>query len=86
MSLGAPSLPLAIRAGRALADRLFDQRDVAVNYELIPTAVFTTPPIGTVGLTESEAFTGLEMAEVFETHFGGLKYSFTSKEETPEPL
>ena len=31
--------PLAIRAGRALADRLFDQRDVAVNYELIPTAV-----------------------------------------------
>ena len=76
--------PLAIRAGRALADRLFDQRDVAVNYELIPTAVFTTPPIGTVGLTESEAFNRFgNQAEVFETHFGGLKYSFTSKEETP---
>ena len=46
--------PLAIRA-ELLADRLFDQRDVAVNYDLIPTAVFTTPPIGTVGLSESEA-------------------------------
>ena len=76
--------PLAIRAGRSLADRLFDQRDVAVNYDLIPTAVFTTPPIGTVGLSESEAFDQFgELAEVFETHFGGLKYSFTSKEETP---
>ena len=76
--------PLAIRAGRSLADRLFDQRDVAVNYDLIPTAVFTTPPIGTVGLSESEAFDRFgDLAEVFETHFGGLKYSFTSKEETP---
>ena len=76
--------PLAIRAGRALADRLFAKRDVPVDYKLVPTAVFTTPPIGTVGLTETEASALLgENAEVFETHFGGLKYSFTSKDETP---
>ena len=57
MSLAVHSLRLLQSARDApLADRLFDQRDVAVNYDLIPTAVFTTPPIGTVGLSESEAF------------------------------
>ncbi len=76
--------PLAIRAGRSLADRLFANKDVPVNYDLVPTAVFTTPPIGTVGLTEAEAFTRFgDKAEIFETNFGGLKYSFTSKDDTP---
>ena len=76
--------PLAIRAGRSLADRLFANQKVPVDYSLIPTAIFTTPPIGTVGLSESEAYQAYgDNAEVFETHFGGLKYSFTSKEATP---
>ena len=76
--------PLAIRAGRSLADRLFAGKDIPVDYSMVPTAIFTTPPIGTVGLTEAQAFDTLgEEAEVFETHFGGLKYSFTSKDATP---
>jgi glutathione reductase (NADPH) len=48
--------PVAIAAGRRLSDRLFGgKRERHLSYELIPTVVFTHPPIGTVGLTESEA-------------------------------
>ncbi|MDO6459203.1 glutathione-disulfide reductase [Granulosicoccaceae sp. 1_MG-2023] len=48
--------PVAIAAGRRLADRLFGGKpDRYVDYETIPTVVFSHPPIGTVGLTEPEA-------------------------------
>jgi len=48
--------PVAIAAGRRLSDRLFNgETDRRLDYNLIPTVVFTHPPIGTVGLTESEA-------------------------------
>ena len=48
--------PVAIAAGRRLSDRLFGgNRERRLEYEMIPTVVFTHPPIGTVGLTESEA-------------------------------
>jgi glutathione reductase (NADPH) len=48
--------PVAIAAGRRLADRLFGgMSGRCLDYELIPTVVFSHPPIGTVGLTEAEA-------------------------------
>ncbi|APZ44357.1 glutathione-disulfide reductase [Acidihalobacter ferrooxydans] len=48
--------PVAIAAGRRLADRLFGgQPERHLSYENIPTVVFSHPPIGTVGLTEDEA-------------------------------
>jgi glutathione reductase (NADPH) len=48
--------PVAIAAGRRLSDRLFHgQTDRRLDYNCIATVVFTHPPIGTVGLTESEA-------------------------------
>jgi len=48
--------PVAIAAGRRLADRLFGgQPEAALDYENIPSVVFSHPPIGTVGLTEDEA-------------------------------
>ncbi len=48
--------PVAIAAGRRLADRIFGgQPERYLNYENIPTVVFSHPPIGTVGLTEEEA-------------------------------
>lgn len=51
-----PLTPVAIAAGRRLADRLFDnQPQRHLPYECIPTVVFSHPPIGTVGLTEEEA-------------------------------
>ena len=48
--------PVAIAAGRRLSDRVFGGKlDRHLDYALIPTVIFTHPPIGTVGLTESEA-------------------------------
>ncbi len=48
--------PVAIAAGRRLADRLFGgQEDARLDYENVPTVVFSHPPIGRVGLTEEEA-------------------------------
>ena len=48
--------PVAIAAGRRLADRLYGgMQDRRLDYNMIPTVVFTHPPIGTVGLTEEEA-------------------------------
>lgn len=51
-----PLTPVAIAAGRRLADRVWGGREGRhLPYENIPTVVFTHPPIGTVGLTEAEA-------------------------------
>ncbi len=48
--------PVAVAAGRRLAERLFNARpDAHLDYENIPSVVFSHPPIGTVGLTEPEA-------------------------------
>lgn len=52
----APLTPVAIAAGRRLADRLYNaQPDRHVDYKNIATVVFSHPPIGTIGLTEEEA-------------------------------
>nr|AZL94596.1 thioredoxin-disufide reductase [Nephromyces sp. MMRI] len=48
--------PMAIAAGRRLADRLFGNfKDIHVSYENVPTVIFSHPPIGTIGLKENEA-------------------------------
>ena len=48
--------PVAIAAGRRLGDRIFGgQSERRLSYELIPTVIFSHPPIGTIGLTEDEA-------------------------------
>jgi len=52
----APLTPVAIAAGRRLADRLFGGcKDRRLDYDNIPTVIFSHPPIGTVGLTEEQA-------------------------------
>ena len=48
--------PVAIAAARRLSDRLFNgQHDRKLNYELVPSVIFSHPPIGTIGLTEQQA-------------------------------
>ena len=47
--------PVAIREGHAFADSVFGKSPWQTSYDMIPTAVFSTPEIGTVGLTEAEA-------------------------------
>lgn len=70
--------PVAIAAGRKLADRLFGGKPEAhLSYENVPTVVFTHPPIGTVGLTEEEALQqfGADEVQVYTSRFTNMFYS-----------
>ena len=71
--------PVAIGAGRKLAARLFrDQPDSKQNYDLIPTVVFTHPPIGTIGLTEEAARERHgEAVKVYSARFTGMYNALT---------
>jgi len=75
----APLTPVAIAAGRRLADRLYNhQKDRHVDYSLIPTVVFSHPPIGTVGLTESEARAAHgDAVKIYQTRFTAMYNSMT---------
>ena len=71
--------PVAIAAGRRLADRLFGGEPLArIAYEEIPTVVFSHPPIGTIGLTEPQAREqyGDEAVQVKSAKFANMMYSF----------
>ena len=65
--------PVAIREGHLLADRLFGGGVQMVDYDFIPTAVFTTPEIGTVGLTEAEAREKYPTVDIYQTSFRPMK-------------
>lgn len=74
--------PVAIAAGRRLADRVFGgQADARLDYENIPTVVFSHPPIGTVGLTETEASLrfGRESVAVKSSRFISLYHAVTER-------
>jgi glutathione reductase (NADPH) len=69
--------PVAIAAGRRLSDRLFGgQADRKLDYENIPTVIFSHPPIGTVGLTEAQARERFGAAvKVYRSGFVPLYYA-----------
>jgi glutathione reductase (NADPH) len=71
--------PVAIAAGRRLADRLYGgMTGRRLEYDRIPTVIFTHPPIGTVGLTEDEArATHGDDIKVYETRFNPMAYAFS---------
>lgn len=73
--------PVAIAAGRRLADRLFgDMPDRHLDYECIPTVVFSHPPIGTVGLTEVEAHAAHgDEVQIFHTSFVPMYHALSPR-------
>jgi glutathione reductase (NADPH) len=73
--------PVAIAAARRLADRLFDgQTDRKLDYELIPTVVFSHPTIGTVGLTEAAARERFgDAVKTYESRFKSLYYGILQR-------
>jgi len=78
----APLTPVAIAAGRRLADRLYNhQKDRHLDYKMISTVVFSHPPIGTVGLTEGEARKEHgEAVKIYQTRFTAMYNSMTGHE------
>jgi glutathione reductase (NADPH) len=73
--------PVAIAAGRRLADRLYGgMEDRFLDYELIPTVIFSHPPIGTVGLTEDQARADYgDAVKVYQTNFTPMYYALGDK-------
>eukprot|EP01083_Nonionella_stella_P077490 211652_1 len=72
--------PVAIAAGRALADRLFDgQTDRIMDYDAVPTVVFSHPPIGTVGLIERDAVEkyGKGNIKIYRSTFTNMYHAVT---------
>jgi glutathione reductase (NADPH) len=65
--------PVAIREGHMLADRLFGPGAPPIRYDTIASAVFGTPEIGTVGLTEQEALERCPKIDIYKTEFRPLK-------------
>lgn len=74
--------PVALAEGMAVARRLFKPEDYrAVDYRHIPTAVFSLPNIGTVGLTEEEARKAGHEVQIFESRFRPMKLTLTDNQE-----
>lgn len=74
--------PVAIAAGRRLADRVFGgMQGRHLIYENIPTGIFTHPPIGTIGMTEPEAVKrfGTDAVKVYEARFTPMYHAFTKR-------
>lgn len=77
--------PVAVAAGRRLSERLFNNKpDEHLNYENVPTVVFSHPPIGTVGLTEPQARArhGDQQVKIYQSSFTAM-YTAVTKHRQP---
>lgn len=73
--------PVAIREGQAFAETVFNDNPIAVDHSLIPTAVFSQPEIGTVGLTEAQARETHNAIDIYKTIFRPMKATLSGSEE-----
>ncbi len=73
--------PVAIREGHAFADSVFGGKPWTVDHADIPTAVFSTPEIGTVGLTEEQAKDGHLALDIYRAEFRPLKATVSGRAE-----
>jgi len=73
--------PVAIADGRALAETLFNDNPTSVDHESVPTAVFSQPQVGTVGLTEKEARAKHEHVVIYRSHFRPMKNILAGRDE-----
>src|SRR5262245_65722593 len=72
--------PVAIREGHAFADTVFGGRPTAVDHTNVPTAVFSDPEIGTVGLTEAQARERLARTDIYKAMFKPLKATLSGRD------
>jgi glutathione reductase (NADPH) len=73
--------PVAIREGHAFADTVFGGSPRIVDYTAIPTAVFSNPPISSVGLTEEEAREALSDVKIYKSDFRAMKNVLAGRNE-----
>lgn len=73
--------PVAIREGHAFADTEFGNKPWSVDHELIPTAVFSTPEIGTIGQSEHTARERHEKVDIYKTRFRPMRNVLAGRDE-----
>ena len=73
--------PVAIREGHAFADTVFGDNPRTIDYDCIPSAVFSNPPIGAVGMTEGEARNKLGTVQVYTSDFRPMKFTLAGRNE-----
>ena len=74
--------PVAIHEGRCIAETLYNDNFQTPDHRDVATAVFTTPELGTVGLTEEEARQACPAVDIYKTRFRPLKHTLTTGDET----
>jgi glutathione reductase (NADPH) len=72
--------PVAIREGHAFADTVFGKKAVQVDHANIPTAVFSQPQVGAVGLTEAQARAQFATVDVYKTTFRPMKATLSGRD------
>lgn len=73
--------PVALAEGTVLARNLFGGADEAMRYDLVPTAVFSHPSVGSVGLTEAQARHELPRVRIFRSAFTPLRHTISRRPE-----
>lgn len=73
--------PVALAEGGALARTLFQDTPTTVDYENVPSAVFSNPNVGSVGLTEAQARKQYGEVQIFTSDFRALKHTLSGNEE-----
>ena len=73
--------PVAIREGHAFAETVFYDRPTRFDHEMVASAVFSQPPIGSVGLSEADARHKLGKLDIYLARFRPMKYALTSSTE-----
>mmetsp|Transcript_29339 Transcript_29339/g.73847 ORF Transcript_29339/g.73847 Transcript_29339/m.73847 type:complete len:174 (+) Transcript_29339:33-554(+) len=74
--------PVAIAAGRRLAARLFlDQKDLHLNYDMVPSVIFSHPPSGSCGMTQAAAEKefGVDDIKVYTSSFTNMYHAVTER-------
>ncbi len=73
--------PIAIREGQAFAETVFNDNPTAIDHSIIPTAIFSQPEMGTVGLTEAQARDEYDDVHIYKTAFRQLKGTLSGSQE-----
>ena len=73
--------PVAIREGHAFADTVFGNMPRAVDHSLVPSAVFSQPELGTVGLTEAQARKAHKQIDIYKSSFRPMKHTLSGRDE-----
>ena len=72
--------PVAIREGHAFADTVFGGKQISADHADVPTAVFSEPEVGAVGMTEAEACARLARVDIYKTTFRPMKMSLAGRD------